>query len=82
MELEQRYIVIKYKDINRYLMSIQIASLFDWCNRITKGRVCEGKKEIDCIVIEKDWPEYEPVLAMLSARVDSETKPTTPEGEK
>lgn len=25
---------------------------------------------VDCLVIEKDWPEYEPTLALLSSRVD------------
>lgn len=27
-------------------------------------------KPVDCLVIEKDWPEYEPTLKMLADRVD------------
>jgi ribosomal protein L24E len=88
MELQERYIVIKYKDLChystsnhhggdgslfvKYLTDKQIATLFYLCNKITESRIKRGKKELQALVIEKDWPEYEQSLALLSARVDAE----------
>lgn len=94
MELQERYIVIKYKDLCRpatsdhhssggelyikdALTEREIAILFNLCKKITKSRLKRGKKEIEALVIEKDWPEYKPTLALLSARVDKALDPVT-----
>lgn len=62
MELENRYIVFKK---NR--MSYDEMRMVDAIADALKGDVV-----VDCLVIEEDWPEYEPALKMLSARVDRE----------
>lgn len=36
-----------------------------------------GKALVDCVVIEKDWPEYEIVWKMLEERMSKETKQNT-----
>lgn len=76
MELENRYLVIKRKhlelltpeakeELENIVTAISISRQPD----IDTG--ADG--EIDCVVIEKDWPEFKPVLKMLSDRVDKES---------
>lgn len=72
MELETRYIVIKIKDAEKYLMKEQKEQLAAACETITNGRHMEGRGDIKSLVIEKDWPEYIPTLELLSERVDKE----------
>lgn len=71
MERENRYIVIKRKDVDKYLsqdgkeelenilMSLSIAMQPD----IDTG----AQGEIDCVVVEKDWPMYEDVWGMIES---------------
>lgn len=58
MVLEERYIVIKLKNLHEegeeYI------------------RNNYGPCLVDCLVIESDWPEYRPALELLSKRVDNE----------
>jgi len=72
MELEQRYVVLKEKDIKKYLYNNQKDNLVDICGGINIEREAAGRGTLKCIVIEKDWPEYEVVLKLLSERVDNE----------
>lgn len=32
-------------------------------------RRLKGKKPLECVVVEKDWPEYEPTWKAIEARV-------------
>lgn len=70
MKLEHRYIVFKIKDINEYLNPLERTVLRDIRDRIDSERIQDGKDILDCIVVERDWPEYGPTLAAISARVD------------
>lgn len=57
--LEERYIVVKIKDlpqsvymnIESYLANMKI-------------------RKIDCVVIEEDWPEYDPTVNLLWERIN------------
>lgn len=69
MELENRYIVLKTKDTRKLPERFQ-HMLDDVCYALNKERASRGAEPLESLVIEKDWPEYEPALAMLSARVD------------
>lgn len=69
-ELEDRYIVLKYKDIYNYLNSTDIEALFRIISAIRSGRKKEGKELIRSIVIEEDWPEYPLVKKMLEERIN------------
>lgn len=58
---EERYTVIK----NNQLTDKQVQYL----------KVCifgEGIPTVECVVIESDWPEYEPVWGMLKTRFEKE----------
>lgn len=60
---EQRYIVIKRKE----LTEDQELRLNIWLNN-------EYVRRIGCVVIENDWPEYEPVWGMLERRVTGQSQ--------
>lgn len=72
MKLEMRYVVLKIKDIRKYLTDEQTSDLWKLCDKIQAGRSIDNKGPISSIVIEDDWPEYVPTLRLLSNRVDNE----------
>ena len=59
MKRENRYVVIKRKDIDKYLPDEMRRQLGFIIKAITHKRAIEDKKPIDCVVVESDWPMYE-----------------------
>jgi hypothetical protein len=70
MKREHRYTVLKYKDVKKYLNDTDYNSLVLLLAKVADGRVTDGKPELSCVVVESDWPEYEPVWKMIEARVN------------
>ncbi len=69
---EERYIVFKISDVVEHLTTteaIHLARLYE-IQRV--GRKEAGKAELECVVVEKDWPEYEPTWKAIEARVTGE----------
>ncbi|HFE31906.1 MAG TPA: hypothetical protein ENJ17_01195 [Gammaproteobacteria bacterium] len=66
---EVRYFVLKYKDINKYLSKAEKEQLLSITNKISGGRLNDGRPMLDCVVVEQDWPEYEPTLVAIERRV-------------
>jgi hypothetical protein len=62
---EDRYFVFKRSDVPQ--SSIETLESM----RATQDvlRQIRGKPPLVCVVVEKDWPEYETVWAMIKARV-------------
>ena len=71
MELETRYYVIKISDARKYLTEIECEIADGIYAKVYNAREAAGKSSLECLCIEKDWPEYEPTLKLLSDRVDS-----------
>lgn len=71
MKRERRYTIFKHSDIEKYLTEEQIEKLFELDSEISFRRQQEGRGLMSGLVIEKDWPEYEPAWAMIEKRVDS-----------
>lgn len=72
MKIENRYLVLKRSDIEKYInldTQIHLANIFQ---AIEYNRHDEGRSPLECIVIESDWPEYKPTLSALETRVDTE----------
>lgn len=69
MKLENRYVVLKLKDVDR-LSPEDYEQLGKIVNKISKIRESDGKGDLECIVVEKDWPEFEPTFKLLEERVD------------
>ena len=66
---EERYLVFKISDVIEHLTTteaLQLARLYE-IQRV--GRKEAGKSELECVVVEKDWPEYEPTWQAIEARV-------------
>jgi hypothetical protein len=63
---EERYIVFKLSKLHtdELVRAKQLKTL--------KNAFVEDAR-VDCVVIESDWPEYEPVWAMIEARVTGQT---------
>lgn len=71
---ENRYLVFKYTDINKYLNETQMLVLQDITDSINLRRKLELKEPVTCVVVEHDWPEYETVWEMIEERVDGPKK--------
>lgn len=66
---EYRYLVLKFKDINKYLSAEDKAEILRIAHKVAKGRCDDGKMPIECVVVESDWPEYEPTWEMIEKRM-------------
>lgn len=74
MEREIRYTVLKHVDCNRFLSPADQHALARIESIITASREAEGRGELGGLVIESDWPEYEPAYKMIEDRVDAKDR--------
>ena len=65
---EKRYTVIKSTDIEAFLNPAERLALDSIMAKIEMARVLEGKAPLDAVVVESDWPEYEPTWKAIEAR--------------
>jgi acetylornithine/succinyldiaminopimelate/putrescine aminotransferase len=72
MARERRYTIFKHADIDKYLTEEQKEKLFELDSHISSCRQQEGRGLMTGLVIEKDWPEFEPAWSMIEKRIDSE----------
>lgn len=72
MELESRYYVLKITDAKAALTPAECGIADIIYTKVQEYRRDAGKTDFSCLCIEKDWPEYEPTLKLLSERVDSQ----------
>ena len=66
---EDRYIVFKLSDVERYLTDADRTYLAMMKNEIDAGRDCANKPPFKGLIVESDWPEYEPTWKAIEARV-------------
>lgn len=69
MQRERRYIVFKLTDAV-YLTAAGKQAMADLVDAMEQIRTDNGKKPLNCVVIEEDWPEYEKAWDMLKYRVN------------
>ena len=78
MERENKYLVLKLKDINKYLTNKEKGELDDILKSISTAKYPdmnpEVYNELDCVVVEKDWPMYEQVWNLIENWVDNKEK--------
>lgn len=75
---EERYIVFKLSDVERFLTDADRAHLAMMKNEIDAGRDCANKPPFKGLIVESDWPEYEPTWRAIEARVTG----AQPQGER
>lgn len=63
---EERYIVFKISDLGNSLKGDEIRRL---AREYAEQRILRGKKPLECVVVEKDWPEYDLVWDMIESRM-------------
>lgn len=67
---EQRYLVMKSSDvIAACLTETELDQLQAICAKVDQYRKNAGKPDLESLVIEKDWPEYEPTWVAIEQRV-------------
>ena len=72
---ENRYIVLKRTDVNQ-LSEQDRTALGDLLKKVNDIRVDRGKpisndNDLEYVVVERDWPEYEPTWQMIEDRVNN-----------
>lgn len=76
MEREQRYIVLKIKDMEAAGFALgHIDAFNEVCDAVNIARIQRGAGLLECAVVEKDWPEYDVVWQMIANRVDKKDEP-------
>jgi hypothetical protein len=66
---EFRYAVIKRKDADAALTPEERDQLSDLLWKVACWRERNGKPPLECVVVEHDWPEYEPTWKAIEARM-------------
>ena len=69
---ENRYLVLKLKDITAALTDDERDWLGYFAHKIYAYRFGMGKKPLECVVVESDWPEYEDTWSAIEDRVEGE----------
>lgn len=70
-EREQRYVVLKITDIAAIgLSTVELAIFNATCDKVSRARIRRGKGPLECVVVERDWPEYEPTWQAIKQRMD------------
>jgi len=69
---EDRYLVFKLSDIEKYLIPSERQALSFYSKVIDDCRKEDGKETLRTVCIEEDWPEYDKVWDMLKERMDNE----------
>jgi hypothetical protein len=67
---EIRYVVLKATDLQAVgLTEAELDSLKAVCAKVDKHRRDAGMPDLECVVVEKDWPEYEPTWQAIERRM-------------
>lgn len=66
---ELRYVVLKVKDIEHLSLENR-KHLIGICDQMKIIRADRGKEEMQCVVVEHDWPEYEYVWGLIQHRME------------
>lgn len=83
LKREERYIVFKISDVVEHLTTTEALHLARLYEIQRVGRKEAGKAELECVVVEKDWPEYEPTRKAIEARTTgAQPAPSVPDGWK
>ena len=66
---EERYIVFKLSDVEEHFTPGERQQLARLAEVQRVGREEAGKAPLECVVVEADWPEYEPTWKAIEARM-------------
>lgn len=69
VNLTKRYVVLKDTDIFNSLSFDELSQFFKICEKVNAHRQQRGASEFNGLVIEEDWPEFDPTVELLSKRI-------------
>ena len=72
LKREERYLVFKLSDVEEHFTPGEKQQLARLAEVQRVGRSEAGKPPLECVVVEADWPEYEPTWKAIEARVAGE----------
>jgi hypothetical protein len=75
-EKEEKYLVLKLDDIEKYLSPLAKEQLNHICSRIGLGRTNDGKKDNHYVVVNESEPYAEKVWDMILGREPKAKVPT------
>lgn len=55
-------------------MADELDSLENICEAVNSHRSSRGKQVLECVVVESDWPEYEPTWLAVEKRFTDEAR--------
>lgn len=64
-EKEDRYVVIKRKDIKKYLGTRDLTQLNTILDKIEMCRKLDARRNLECVVVESDWKCYGEVWKLV-----------------
>lgn len=64
-----RYWVLKMTDMLASLSPEEMDTLIQLTDKVDLYRGNAGKPPLMCVVVESDWPEYEPTWAAIESRM-------------
>lgn len=74
MNLEKRYTLLKDSDVGEALDADECTTLINLVEKVEASRANRGKPPLSALVLESDWPEYEPARLALIVRILSGPK--------
>ena len=78
---EARYVVLKSADVLKCLTVNELIELRRIQAKVEEHRAELEKPPLDYVVVESDWPEYEPTWKAIEARMaGAQPAPSIPEG--
>ena len=78
---EERYLVFKLSDVEEHFTPGERQQLARLAEVQRVGRSEGGKPLLECVVVEADWPEYEPTWKAIEARMTgAQPAPSVPDG--
>lgn len=77
---EKRYEIAKCSDVDKYLSDSEMSQLCELLDKISFGRQQDNRGILKAVVIESDWPEYEPTWQAIEARMTQEAKQLKEQG--
>ncbi len=77
MTRDYKYVVLKRKDIHAALTDDEQSLLHSLYWKVDDYRYKGGRPLLKCVVVESDWPEYEPTWDAIERRIASSETPLT-----
>lgn len=74
MKRELRYLVLKLKDMDAALSEAEMDMVLRISRKVVAYRLENNRDFLECVVVENDWPEFEPTWQAIENRIDGKNE--------